>query len=154
MNGSAIRDPRQLLLTVSQLPPGEKVKIDYLREGRRQSATATLERRPEQTVAGTERRDEGVLDGVAVGDLTPQLRDQRQIPARIERAGVTRAEPASAAARQGLREGDVILEIGRKPVRSAGQAVERSGQIEGAQVLVRIWRDGRTRFIVVDEDSP
>lgn len=48
-----------------------------------------------------------------------------KIPARVEGAVVTRVDPTSAAARQGLREGDVIMEIGREPVRNGEQAVGR-----------------------------
>jgi serine protease Do len=158
VNGLEISDPRQLLLTVSQLAPGSSAKIEYMRDGKPATATAQLERRPEQSLAGSAdgtRRDsdDGVLDGVAVADISPQMRDQLQIPSRVQGAIVTRVDPTSPSARQGLQEGDVILELDRKPVKNAQEAVELSAQIKGPKVMVRVWREGRSLYLVVDEST-
>jgi serine protease Do len=158
VNDLEIRDPRQLLLTVSQLAPGTSVSIQYLREGKSRTATATLAQRPEDSLAGSEgerggAHDDGVLDGVGVTDITPDVRDQMSIPPRIQGAIITQVDPSSASARQGLRPGDVILELDRRPVRNAEEAVRLSEEIKGPRVLVRIWREGRSLFVVVDESS-
>ena len=60
------------------------------------------------------------LDGVYVEDLFNRFRNEYNIPNSV-RAGavVTQVDPTSAAADAGLREGDVILEIDRKPVKAA-----------------------------------
>jgi serine protease Do len=50
-----------------------------------------------------------------------------------------------------LREGDIILELDRKPVANAEEAVKLSEEIKGPKVLVLIWRNGRTRYIAIDE---
>jgi serine protease Do len=158
LNGNEIRDPRQLLLAVSQLAPDTKVTIQYLRDSKTQEATATLGRRPNQEIArgggrGEDGSDVGVLNGVSVGDITPDVRDQLQIPARITGALVTSIDPDSAAAQQGLREGDIILSLDRKPVRNADEAVRLSEEIKGPKVMVLVWREGRSQFIVIDESE-
>ena len=158
VNGSPIRDPRELLLTVSQLAPGTQVQIQFRRDGGVRTASTTLAERPDQAIAGTSRAqeggsDEGVLDGVAVSDITPQVRSRLQIPERIEGAVITQVDPESPSAEQGLRPGDVILELDRQPVKNAEDAVSLSEQIEGPKVVVRIWRDGQSRFLVVDEST-
>ena len=158
VNGLEIRDPRQLLLTISQLAPGTSAEIEYLRGGKTMKATARLERRPEQSLADAEGQrggddDDGVLDGVAVTNITPQVRDQLSIPPRIQGAIITQVDPSSPSASQGLRAGDVILELDRKPVRNAEEAVRLSEEIKGPKVMVRIWRDGRSQYLVVDESA-
>jgi serine protease Do len=158
VNDVEIRDPRQLLLTISQLAPGSSAKIDYLRDGKTVTANATLERRPGESFAGGPegRRpgsDEGVLDGVAVTDISPQLRQQLDIPARVQGALITQVDPTSPAAQQGLREGDIILELDRKPVKNAEEAVQLSAEIKGPKVMVRVWREGRSQYLVIDESS-
>lgn len=158
VNDLEIRDPRQLLLAVSQLAPGTSVTIEYLREGEGRTATAKLERRTEDALAGTEggrggRDDDGVLDGVGVSDITPDVREQMSIPSHIQGAIVTQVDPASPAARQGFRPGDVILELDRRPVKNTAEAVRLSEEIKGPRVLVRIWREGRSLFVVIDESS-
>jgi len=158
VNELEILDPRQLLLAVSQLAPGSSAKIEYLRDGKTMTATAQLERRPGETTAGRlgdPRHDggEGLLSGVAVSDLTPQLRAQLQIPSRVRGAVITRVDPMGAPGRQGLREGDVILELNRQPVQSAQDVTQISRELQGDSVMALIWRGGRTQFVVI-ERSP
>jgi serine protease Do len=158
VNGTDIREPRELLLTVSQLAPGTEVTIAYMRDGRSHTAQASLQRRPNESTASTSGRpaangpsEQGVLDGVAVADLDPQIRSQLDLPARVQGAIVTQVDPGSASAKQGLREGDVVLEMDRRPVKNAAEAVKLSEEIKGPKVTLRIWRQGRSQFIVIDE---
>jgi serine protease Do len=158
VNELEIRDPRQLLLTVSQFAPGTSVRIEYMRDGKTATATAKLERRPEHAFAGGPGRrradsDDGVLDGVAVADISPQMREQLQIPSRVQGAIITEIDPTSPSDRQGLREGDVILELDRKPIKSAQEAVQLSSEIKGPNVMVRVWREGQSQFVVIDEST-
>ena len=156
INGTEIRDARHLLLTVSQLAPGSKATVAYLRDKKSKTTEATLVRRPEQSLAGGERgsgSDVGVLNGVGVGDITPQIREQLQLPARVKGAIITSVEADCPSAKQGLREGDIILDLDRKPVKDAADAVRLSEEIKGPKVMVLIWREGRNRFLVIDESK-
>ena len=66
---------------------------------------------------------------------------------------VTEVDPDSAAAEAGLRPGDVIQEINRKPVRNAEEAVRMTEEAEDKTTLLRVWRDGGSRYVVVDESE-
>jgi serine protease Do len=134
------------------------VTVELQREGKAKTIKVKLARRDEEALARGENgvapgKDEGVLNGVGVGDITPELRSELQIPARVRGALITSIEPDSPAAKQGLREGDVILELDRKPVANADQAVKLSEQIKGPKVLVLVWRAGRTRYLAIDESK-
>lgn len=157
VNNTEIRDSRHLLLTVGQISPDTEVKVEYLRDGKKATASVRLARRPEQAVASDEPggagSDVGVLNGVGVGDITSQLRNQLQIPARIRGAIITSVDPDSPSGKQGLREGDIILELDRKPVVDADSAVKLSEEIKGPKVLVLIWRENRTRYLAIDESK-
>ena len=48
----------------------------------------------------------------------------------------------------------MILELDRKPVQNADEAVKLSEQLKGPKVMVRIWREGQSRFLVIDESTP
>ncbi|MDO8541269.1 MAG: Do family serine endopeptidase [Opitutaceae bacterium] len=158
VNNTEIRDARHLLLTVSQIAPDTQVAVEYLRDGKPQKTTVKLGRRDDDSLArdgapGGPAADVGVLNGVTVGDITAQMRDRLQIPPRIKGAIITEIEPDSPAARQGLREGDVILELDRRVVTDAESAVKLSEEIKGPKVMVLVFRNGRNQFLVIDESK-
>ena len=157
VNATEIRDSRHLPLVVSQIAPGSDVAIEVLRNGAKTTLNAKLARRDEEAIARSDRapgaKDEGVLNGVGVGDITSELRSQLQIPARVKGAIITSIEADSPAARQGLREGDIIMELDRRPCANAAEAVKLSEEIKGPKVLVLVWRAGRTRYLAIDESK-
>ena len=98
--------------------------------------------------------DEGALNGVGVADITAAARTQFNIPPELEGALVSQLDPTSASYRAGLREGDVVLEINRRKVANAAEAVQICRETTEKRVLVLVWRSGVSRYIVVDESQP
>ena len=154
VNGQAVANANEITLAVSAVAPGQKVSVAVLRDGKSETLVATTGERPDgrnhaaEEVAGT---DEGVLNGVGVGELDAQARQQMNVPDRIEGAVITSVDPDSAAARAGLSAGDVILELNRHKVDSAQEAVDLSAKAESKKTLVKLWSHGSTIFVVVDE---
>jgi serine protease Do len=154
VNGQIVLDPRRLQLAVIRLAPGTEVTVEYIRDGETETTSFKLgELDGDKPAAGQPGSDEGVLDGVTVTDLTPQLRAQLRLPERLEGALVTDVDPSTPSARDGLREGDIILSVDRRAVRNAEEAVKLSEEIKGPKVLVRIWREGISRYLVIDESE-
>ncbi|MSU65515.1 MAG: Do family serine endopeptidase [Opitutus sp.] len=156
VNETEIRDGRHVTNTVTQMAPETQVAIGYLRDGKVQTANVKLGRRPAQKVASDDRagpKDEGVLNGVHIDDISAQVREQMQLPARIKGVVITSIDEDSPSAKQGLREGDVVLELDRRPVTSSEEAVKLSEEIKGPKVMLLIWREGRTHYLVIDESK-
>ncbi len=165
VNGQPVTDANNLKLQVSTFAPGTKLNLDVLRDGKTKQLTATTAERPgsPRLAGGRNGRrnqsedlakdDEGVLNGVAVDDITPQARRQFNLPDRLKGAVIANVEAGSAAAKAGLQPGDVILEINKKPVASAQDAVELSSKAETKKTLVRVYSRGGTIFVVVDETA-
>ena len=93
----------------------------------------------------------GSEDGVTVGDLDRNTRQQFNIPAKVEGAVVMEVDPNSPSYRAGLREGMVIQEVNRKPVTDASEAVELSDQVKGKTALLKVWNNGGSFFVVVKD---
>ena len=66
---------------------------------------------------------------------------------------VTQVDPTSAAADAGLKEGDVILEINRHPVRSADDAVHLTTNVKDKLTLLRVWSANGSHYLTVDESK-
>ncbi len=160
LNGEKIDDANRLTFGVGALAPGSKLALEIIRDGKTQKINATATERPGANKRGegadqdeVAKNDEGVLNGVSVDDIAPQMRAQLNLPARLKGAVVTNVEAGSAAAKAGLRPGDVILEINKQPVTSAQDAVKLSTAADNKKTLVRLYSRGNTLFVVVDESD-
>ena len=162
VNGHPVEDANRLTFTVGAVAPGTKLDVEVVRDGKTKKVAVTTGERPANLARNglgdshpedLAQNDEGVLNGVTVDDLKPQLRNQLNLPGRLKGAVITNVEADSAAARAGLHAGDVILEINKQPVKSAQDAVDLSTKAEGKKTLLRLWSRGSTIFVVVDESD-
>ena len=154
-NGKQVRDIRQLKVLVGQTLPGTKVPVEIMREGKTWKLEVTLKELPgEKSLARTDKdstRDTERLAGVAVADLDNATRRQFEVPKGVKGVLVTGVEENSAAAKAGLREGDVVLEINRESVADSASAVRLADETKGDQILLRVWSQGANRYLVVNE---
>jgi serine protease Do len=156
-NGKKVTDSRHLRLMVSQTAPGTKTPVHIIRDGKQQTLEVKLAELPTGGLAKSGGRSGGLrhgaetdpLDGVTVEDLDSRARRQFNIPNSVRGALVTEVDPASPAGEAGLRAGEVILEINRQSVGSADEAVRLGDKVKGERVLLRVWSNGGSRFVVV-----
>ncbi len=156
-NGKKVSDSRHLKLEVARVQPGESVPVKILRDGETKTLAVTVKELPgtEQLAKNDKGHDgdTGTLNGVAVGELDSNVRQQFELPNTVKGAVVTEVDPDSAAAEAGLKPGDVIQEINRKPVKTAHEAVQMTEKATDKTTLLRIWRDGGSHYVVVDESN-
>lgn len=150
-NGQRVNDADHLKNMVGLTPPGTRVTLRLIRNGREQTVTVELGERPaERTSRMPESGDRGnTLSGIAVDELTPSLRNRFDIPRSIAGVIISDIDPDSPAAEVGLQPGDVIMEVNRQPVTSVEafrQAVSRVGR---RRALLRVYfsRSGSTGYV-------
>jgi len=157
-NGKKVTDSRHLKLEVARIKPGETVPVKVLRDG----STKTLEVKVREMPGNEEfaqndhqgnKEDNGTLNGVGVADLDSATRHEMKLPENLRGVVITEVQPDSPSAEAGLKRGDVILEINRKPVKTAEEAVRMTEKTGDKTTLLRVWRDGNSRFVVVDESK-
>jgi serine protease Do len=158
INGKPIKDAQHLRLQVAQLAPGTKVPVKVMRDGEQKTLEVVLKEFPKDEALA--RQDQGekesaseTLDGVTVADIDAAARRQFNIPAPVKGALVIKVDENSAAYEQGLQPGDVILEMNRKKIGSADEAVELSEKIKSKRVLLRVWSRGAIHWLTVDDNK-
>jgi serine protease Do len=85
-----------------------------------------------------------------VSDATPDVARAFGLRPDLQGAVVTDVAPGSAAAEAGLRPGDIVQEVDRKPVRSAQDFVREIQQARGREVVVLVNRAGSTAYAVIE----
>ena len=157
LNGQPIEDASQLKLRVAESAPGSKVQLGVNRNGENKTFDVTLGSLQENKVAQTGEQSRAAkkeaLAGVGVADLDQNTRTEFEIPAQVQGAIITEVAPDSAAYQAGLRTGDVITELNRKPVRSAEDAVAYTENPASRQTLVKVWTKEGSHYLTVDESN-
>jgi len=154
-NGKKVADSRRLQLNVADTKPGSRVPVEILRNGTEMTLHVTVKQLADtEQLAGSNLRengDTGTLSGVAVSDIDQQARREFNIPKDVRGAVVTQVKPNSAAADAGLRPGDVIEDINHHQVKSADDAISLTENTTNKRTLLRVWGNGGSRYLVVDE---
>ncbi len=156
-NGQPVPDSRHLQLTVAETKPGTTVPVKVWRNGSTKTLEVTLKQLPgtEQLAENNaeQNKDTGTLKGVGVSNLDQQIRQQFKLPDTVKGAVITEVKPDSAAAEAGLKPGDVIESINHHPVKSADDAVRLTENARSKLTLVRVWDNGGSHYVVVDESN-
>ena len=154
-NGQAVESSGQLTAIATNTSPGTEVTLDILRDGKPLTIRATLGERPANlgVRAGRGRApSEGTLRGIAVQNLTSDLRDQLGLPPTVRGVVISDLDSNSPAAQAGLQPGDVIESINRQPVRSVADFNRLAAAAKG-RTLLRINRQGDSYFVVISPES-
>ncbi len=146
VNGKEIAGSSELPPIIADIKPGESARLQVWRKG----ATREIEVRvgalkDAKEVAAVDSKDAnaGRL-GLAVRPLTPGERRQADI-----KAGLVVENATGAAARAGIRAGDVVLSVNGEPVSSVEQLRKLIGKAN-KRVALLIQREDAKIFVPVD----
>ena len=152
-----ITDSRHLKLVVADTKPGTTVPVAIQRGGEKKILNVTVKPLPGTAELADNHpanaSDSGTLNGVGVADLDAEARQQLNVPKQVSGAVITQVDPASPSADAGLKPGDVIEEINHQTVKGASDAVKLTEHAGDKHTLLRIWANGGSHYVVVDESK-
>lgn len=150
IDGKDIDDTRSLTNIVAQIPVDKKVKIKVLRDGKTKTFKVTIAKRDDKSIAqgGSDTVDEGEDLGLTVMEITPEIERRYNID-RKSGLLISDVKPGSPAAKAGLKPGELIDEINRKPIRSVEDFAKALEKVEkGEEVTLAVISQSRGLKIV------
>lgn len=164
-DGEAIEDTRELVRVVADTDVGRKVDVVVFRDGKEETLNVAIGRLEEPVLASAPgapqddkpmAQEETVVLGMTLATVDEALRQQFGLDADVDGLVVTGIEEGSDAFVKGMREGDLITEVGREPVatphdmRDQIEAAEEAGR---NSLLLLVRRDGTPRFVALSLSS-
>ncbi len=144
VNNDRITNDRELFSEVAGLKVGTEVPFTVMREGLEQTVFINVAERPHleshaQPAPSSNHRDSTARIGISVTDMVPPG------PPSVV---VTEVVPGSAAARAGLKRGDVIKAVGSQEVKTVHEFVHQVSKTKG-DIALLVQRSGLITYMVI-----
>lgn len=140
VNGRDVSDANAMANAIGLLRIGDEVRIEYIRDGRQRSTTATVADPKAGQVSAT------ALHPALAGARFSELDERSPLFGKVQGVLVTEVQPGTRAAEY-LREGDVVLSVNRQRVMNLETFRSR---VEGAgELLLNIQRGNGAFFVLL-----
>ena len=160
IDGRKIQTRRDLLQTVADIPVGKKVAVKLVRDGAIKTVQLEIAQRKEeqasvQAPGRSQPQADGEKDaslGIEVSDIDRQTAIQLGLPQGTKGVVIVNVDSDSSAAEEGLRPGDVITAVNRKPIDGKKQFLQEVKK-SGNSVLMNLVRGGSPVLVVIQKKS-
>ncbi|MCC7081375.1 MAG: DegQ family serine endoprotease [Burkholderiales bacterium] len=145
VDGTPIQRSIDLSRRIAMMKPGSSAKIEVWRDGKPRDLAVVIGEAPSQQVAAADNSDlSGARLGVAVRPLSPDEQKQAHVT-----GGVLVEQVAGAAARAGIRPGDIIVSVNQKPVKSVDE-LRAATKTSEKTLAILVQRDNARIFVPVE----
>lgn len=159
-NDHDVPEMRDLPRIVAETSIDSEVPLVFWRDGEQQDATVVvgeLEKAEEDGLvdAGVPETSDGVKIedfGMTLSEITSALRSDLDVPSSATGLVVTAVRNLSEAAKKGILEGDVVVELNQQPVdtpETALDIIEKAKENKRSSVLLLVNRAGDMRFVAL-----
>ncbi|HPJ96144.1 MAG TPA: DegQ family serine endoprotease [Syntrophales bacterium] len=143
-----VADPSSLKNMVGNTVSGKQVSVKYVRSGSLATVKVTIQTFPEDQKKLASSLD-NQLKGVAVQNITPDVRKSLNLPPRVTGVVVIDIMEGTPAA-DILTPGDIVMEINRKKIMNVGEYEAVVASLRASQnILLLIYRNGAGLFVTL-----
>ena len=147
VDGKDVKNGDELVSDIASRKPGSKVKVSFMRNGKKDEAMVTIADRSKLFASRLGEDDENQGEeaptpskfGLTVRGISPDLADRLNIPAG-KGVVVQDVKPGSFAEDLGLNRGDVILEVNKQPVNNPDDFSKIESSLKSGQDVVFLVR--------------
>ncbi len=151
VNGKEVEDINDLQKLIMRNPPGTKITVTVIRNGKKKDIEViTTSWEEEEDVTGNMQELEAKY-GLIVKDITPELVERYKIPKVPYGVLVYGVKYGSPADQAGLRSGDIILTVNKKPVKSSEDfwKIIKKAEKKGADSVLLYVQRGYSRIYTI-----
>ena len=152
VDGTAVRDARELARRISTMAPGTSVKLGLIRQGQDKTVMLTLGTLPAERQASNQQNEHQVPDSDVPKLGLTLAPGGKGSGADANGVVVTAVDPNGVAAEHGFQVGDVILDVSGKTVSSPSDVRKQlaDARKEGKHTLLfRVKSNQGTRFVAL-----
>ncbi len=166
LDGKPVADVQELRNTVAATPPGTDLKFMVWRDNKSVEVTVKIGEQPDNLMAMATRgrpddhsartpQSEKAAASIGLRLATPseELSQKYGLPDNAQGAVVTRSAPRSPAYKAGLREGDLITQVGSKSVTSAEDAINAIAKLGTSPIRLSVTNGVGSRFVLIEPDQ-
>jgi serine protease Do len=147
VNGGQIDNATELSTRVAGMAPGTTVTLGIIRDGKTKDVSVTLGELKAKTEELARGKESNSSLGLVVADITSDLAQKYELPKGTQGVVVTSVQPGSVAYEIGMQEGDVIVKMDRKEIRSVKDFETAMSKTQaGDQVLLYVQRGDANFF--------
>ena len=162
LNGEAIKDVNWLVQKVRTLAPGSTATLEVIRNRKNVTLRIRLDERPDSPDGtpdrggrrgGTTGKGSDVLEkvGIEVSPVTRTLRQKYRLDTS-EGLIIVDVDANSSARMAGIREGDLLLQVNGRDVKTLDD-LNKAVQNSASSVVLMIGRDGNSFIVSLKKDA-
>ena len=155
LNGKNVKGVGTFRNKVASHSPGEKLKLDILRDGKAEKITASLKALPDEVGVAAKAPAPAVDKiGITVESVDAEMAEQLGYKeSDISGVLVTKVAPNSPAAEAGIRDGHLITRVGKAAVSSAKEYRDAIAELgDSKKIVMRVQSPNGARFVVIKVD--
>ncbi len=163
VDGKNVETIKDLTRMISSMKPGTSAKIGLWRDGKDvtviakiggdQKDAAKLIKASADKADGkqADKKAEPLSYGVSLAPLSKEAREGMKLDDSVKGALIASVEAGSPADDMGLKAGDILQQVGKEAVDSPQMAADKLKEAKntGKPVLMKVYREGMTRFVAI-----
>ena len=156
VNGEKISSADELVRVVTGFRPGATVRVTYIRDKKERTVRVKLteltDEQIEEALGITSRAEETL--GLTVQDITPDLAERLEL--EVDKGVIVAdVDEDSVAAGRGVRRGDLILEVNRKPIKTVAEFRKAVAEVKpGDWIVLLLSRDNQRLIAHIKKPQP
>ncbi len=149
IDGKPVPTARELSGTIAGIAVGKKIAILLIRDGKEKTVYIKVaKRKDDESLVSKETESSNGL-GLMASELTPEIAKQLGFDENEMGVMITGVKPGSKGELAGVRQGDLIKEINRKPVSTLNDYQKKMQKIKKGETIHLLIKRSRIGFIVI-----